>query len=68
VLREVTERTVGIEAATAKLVGRKRERMLEEVSRLLQDEEAYKKMATSLNRYGDGHASERIIRILLEEM
>ena len=62
VMREVTERPEAIEAGTAKLVGTSRGRIVSEVQRLLDDEDAYGNMATAVNPYGDGHAAERIVR------
>ena len=65
VLRDVTERPEGVEAGTLKLAGTATSHIVEETRRLLDDESAYKKMATSANPYGDGHASEKIIQALL---
>ncbi len=64
VMREVTERTEGIEAGTAKLVGTNREKIAEEVSLLLEDKDEYRKMSKAVNPYGDGKASERIREII----
>ncbi len=66
VMREVTERPEGIEAGVAKLVGTNRAFIASETSRLLDDPSAYRAMATGVNPYGDGKASERIAEILLE--
>jgi UDP-N-acetylglucosamine 2-epimerase (non-hydrolysing) len=60
VMRKVTERTEGIEAGTAILVGMDRERILESVSRLLKDKALYDSMSGKKNPYGDGKASQRI--------
>ena len=65
VLREVTERPEAVEAGTVKLVGTDRERIVSEVIRLLEDESAYHQMAQSVNPYGDGRASQRIVSALL---
>jgi len=65
VLREVTERPEAVEAGTVKIIGTERKRIVEEVSKLLIDEDEYNKMARALNPYGDGKASERIRDILL---
>ncbi|MFB3886417.1 MAG: non-hydrolyzing UDP-N-acetylglucosamine 2-epimerase [Thermodesulfobacteriota bacterium] len=64
VMREVTERTEGIDAGTAKLVGTEKERIIDGVSVLLQDKDEYEKMAKATNPYGDGEAAPRILRIL----
>jgi UDP-N-acetylglucosamine 2-epimerase (non-hydrolysing) len=64
VMREVTERTEGIEAGTAKLVGVHRDRIVAWVVEVLENGVLYKKMATAINPYGDGTASANIARIL----
>ena len=64
VLRDTTERPEGIRAGTAKLVGTNADRIVRAASRLLQDARAYRAMAQAVNPYGDGHASQRIARIL----
>ncbi|MCA9560967.1 MAG: UDP-N-acetylglucosamine 2-epimerase (non-hydrolyzing), partial [Myxococcales bacterium] len=64
VTRDVTERAEGVEAGTARLVGTDRARLGGELSRLLDDDEAWRAMARAVNPYGDGHASERIRDIL----
>jgi len=52
-------------AGTARLVGVKRESILRETTRLLEDNEAYSAMAKAVNPYGDGKASQRIVQALL---
>ncbi len=64
VLRETTERPEGIEAGTARLVGTDVETILEGVTELLTDREAYNAMAQAKNPYGDGRAAARIVDIL----
>ncbi|HLK10383.1 MAG TPA: UDP-N-acetylglucosamine 2-epimerase (non-hydrolyzing) [Candidatus Binatia bacterium] len=64
VLRETTERPEGIEAGTARLVGTSRARIVAEAERLLRDPAHYAAMATAHNPFGDGHAGERIARVL----
>lgn len=68
VMRDVTERTEGIEAGTAKLVGTNREAILRELSTLLTDSRAYQAMAQAVNPYGDGTTSRRIMEILLADI
>ncbi len=65
VLRDVTERPEGIEAGTARLVGTERGRIGEETTRLLTDDEAYRRMACAVSPYGDGRAASRIVDALL---
>jgi len=66
VLREVTERPEGVEAGTAKVVGVKRQDILRETVRLLEDPVTYAAMASAVNPYGDGKASQRIAQALLD--
>ncbi len=66
VMRDTTERPEGIEAGTLKLVGTDEETIFSQCHTLLTDRLAYEKMSRAVNPYGDGHASERISRILLE--
>jgi len=68
VLREVTERPEGVEAGTARLVGTDRARIVGEAVRLLEDAQAYDRMAQARNPYGDGHAAERIVAALCARM
>ncbi|MEM7202955.1 MAG: UDP-N-acetylglucosamine 2-epimerase (non-hydrolyzing) [Planctomycetota bacterium] len=60
VLRDTTERPEGVTAGTARLVGPSRERILAETLRLLDDDAAYRAVASAVNPYGDGHAAPRI--------
>jgi len=60
VMRDKTERPEAVLAGTAKLVGTRRECIVEECNRLLDDPEAYGSMARAHNPYGDGRASQRI--------
>ncbi len=60
VMREVTERTEGVDAGTAVLAGTTRNAIRGAVQRLLDDPAEYGRMARATNPYGDGQASERI--------
>ena len=64
VMRDTTERPEGIKAGTLKLVGTGEETIYTEFQRLLTDKTAYDAMAKASNPYGDGHACERIARVL----
>lgn len=66
VMRRETERPEAIEAGIAKLIGPDAEAIVRETERLLYDEGAYRRMANAISPYGDGHASERIVQILLD--
>jgi len=61
VLRNVTERTEGIDAGNARLVGTDEETIVSAMVTLLTDDEAYARMATARNPYGDGNATSRIL-------
>lgn len=65
VMRDTTERPEALEAGTVKLVGTDYGKIVGEVSLLLDDKEAYEKMARSANPYGDGKACERIVKSFL---
>ena len=66
VMRDVTERPEGVAAGTVALVGTDPARIIEGVSRLLHDPAHYDAMSRATNPYGDGRASDRIVRALLE--
>lgn len=68
VLRETTERPEGVAAGTLKLVGTETESIVSEAQILLDDSEEYDKMSNASNPYGDGFASERIVKILEEKL
>ena len=58
-------RPEAVDAGTARLVGTDTQRIMAEVSRLLDDAEAYEDMARAVNPYGDGRARYRIVDALL---
>ena len=64
VMRDTTERPEGIEAGTLKLVGTDEEIIYKNFKELLENKEAYDKMARANNPYGDGFACKRIADIL----
>lgn len=68
VLREITERTEGIKAGTAKLVGTNQEKIFNQVSVLLSNKQKYHEMAKINNPYGSGKSSQKIIRILKNKL
>lgn len=64
VMRNTTERPEALEAGTVKLVGTNYDKIVLEVSALLDDEDCYNQMSQAVNPYGDGSACERIINAL----
>jgi UDP-N-acetylglucosamine 2-epimerase (non-hydrolysing) len=62
VMRDTTERPEGVDAGTVRLVGADATRIVDEATRLLTDEQAYRRMAEARNPYGDGHAALRIVQ------
>ncbi len=64
VMRDVTERPEGVAAGTLRLVGTDEENIYRNFTELLEDPEAYGKMARACNPYGDGRACKRIADIL----
>ena len=64
VMRDTTERPEALEAGTVKLVGTDYDKIMQEVSELLDDAEAYEKMSRAVNPYGDGVACGRIVKFL----
>lgn len=64
VLRDTTERPEGVRAGTLKLVGTDPVRVKEAMAALLTDETLYRQMSQAPNPYGDGRASERIVRAI----
>ncbi len=67
VMRDTTERPEALASGTVHLVGTDYDKIMMEVSTLLDDEEAYRKMSRAVNPYGDGRACSRIVRILNDE-
>jgi UDP-N-acetylglucosamine 2-epimerase len=66
VVRKETERPEAVEAGTVKLAGVSRDTIYQMTKELLSNQKAYEKMAHAVNPYGDGHACDRIIKILVE--
>lgn len=66
VLRTETERPEAVEAGTVKVVGVDDNVIYENAKALLTDTMEYDRMAKAVNPYGDGHASERIVKVILD--
>jgi len=64
VMRNETERPEGVEAGVAALVGTDTDNIVHWVEALLNSDDLYQRMSKATNPYGDGHAAERIVRIL----
>lgn len=68
VLRNETERLEAVEAGTVKVVGTDTETIINETERLLYHKNSYAEMSKAKSPYGDGHAAERIVKILLKSL
>ena len=68
VMRDTTERPEALEAGTVKLVGTDYDKMVGEVSTLLDDTAAYNRMSQAVNPYGDGKACPRIVNFLINNL
>lgn len=66
VMRDTTERPEALEAGTVKLVGTNYDKIVNEVSALLDNQEYYERMSKAVNPYGDGLACSRIYNVLLK--
>lgn len=64
VMRDTTERPEALASGTVHLVGTDYDKIMNEVSTLLEDASAYEKMSKAVNPYGDGKACRRIVKIL----
>lgn len=68
VMRDTTERPEALASGTVHLVGTDYQKIMDEVSTLLEDEQAYEKMSKAVNPYGDGKACERIVKSLSKNL
>ena len=66
VMRDTTERPEGVHAGTARLVGTDRDRIVGETFALLDQPNRYLEMSRAHNPFGDGHASTRIAKVMLD--
>ena len=67
VMRDTTERPEALEAGTVKLVGTDYDKIVNEVSALIDDQKVYEKMSMAVNPYGDGLACGRITAFLAKK-
>lgn len=68
VLRDTTERPEALESGAIKLIGTNKEKIIKEVTNLIENKEEYKKMAHAVNPYGDGKTSDKIFEIIKREL
>ncbi len=68
VMRDTTERPEAVKAGTVRLVGTDRKKIVDGVTKLLDDAGEYSSMSRAHNPYGDGKASQRIVRIFEENL
>ena len=68
VMRDTTERPEALEAGTVRLVGTNYEKIVHEVSALVDNQSYYDKMSKAVNPYGDGIACERIVSTIMKEL
>lgn len=68
VMRDKTERPEALEAGTVKLVGTNKNKIISIINRLINDKSTYSKMSLAHNPYGDGMASNRIKKYILDNI
>ena len=68
VMRDTTERPEAVSAGTVILVGTDKEKIIDAIDTLLNDQSKYRKMSMSHNPYGDGTASQKIIQHIIYKM
>jgi UDP-N-acetylglucosamine 2-epimerase (non-hydrolysing) len=68
VMRTETDRPEAVRAGTAKVIGIDSATILEETERLLYDHSEYERMSKVINPYGDGHAAERVVKVILSRV
>lgn len=66
VMRDTTERPEAVDAGTVILVGTDKEKIISKTSRLLTDQNFYDNMSKTHNPYGDGKASDRIVKFIID--
>jgi len=64
VMRNVTERTEGVDAGTAMLVGTDKNKIINETQKLIENKDHYESMSKAINPYGDGDTSKKIVELL----
>ena len=67
VMRDTTERPEALDAGTVRLVGTNYDKIVKEVSALIDNEDCYRQMSQAVNPYGDGKACGRIIEMFISK-
>lgn len=67
VMRDTTERPESLDAGTVRLVGTSKQFIMDELARLIEDQDHYATMSKANNPYGDGKACERIVNYYLNK-
>jgi len=68
VIRSKTERTESVDIGVSKLIGTSTKSIIDNASKLMDDEKVYNEMTTDVNPYGDGKASEKILDIIYNKL
>lgn len=68
VLREVTERPEAVAEGAVKLIGVEQEKIIQDIQKLIENTETFNQMRRSQHPYGDGYASQKICKILKENL
>ena len=68
VIRKKTERTESIDLCLSKIIGTKKESIINNISKLIKNKNIYDKMIASSNPYGDGKASDKIVDIIYKKL
>jgi len=68
VVRDTTERPEAVAAGTVNIVGTSYDKVVDGIKLLLSDDSIYRKMCQANNPYGDGFASERIAKIVVQNL
>ena len=65
-MRDSTERPEAVDAGTVSIIGSNQDRIVNAASELIDNNEAYKKMSLSINPYGSGKSSQKIVKLIKE--
>ena len=65
-MRDSTERPEAVDAGTVSIIGSNQSKIINAVSELINNNETYEKMSLSINPYGNGNASRKIVKLIKE--